>query len=297
MKLTFLNSLNFIKSDLKYRKLKNMKETDYSQFLMLEYKKRTGKILNFSNLKTYNEKMQSYKLKNSSALKTKLSDKFQVRDWISETIGSEYLIPLLGVYEDYSDIDFGSLPDKFVLKTNHDSGTNLIVKDKKKINHFKERIKFIRSLNRNFAFKGDLQPHYKNIPPKIIAEKYIEDSDNELKEYKFFCFDGEVYYCWFILEMGTERYGNVYDLDWNLQPWIFSGRENTLHDIERPNNLEKMIKIATELSKGFSHVRVDLYNVDGKIYFGEMTFTSTGGYRLIEPEKYDYKLGELWDLK
>lgn len=150
---------------------------------------------------------------------------------------------------------------------------------------------------KKFAFAGDIQPHYKDIQSKIIAEKYIQDSKGELPEFKFFCFHGKVYYCWHILETETERYGNVYDLEWNLQPWKFEGRENTPFSLPKPDNFEKMIDIATKLSKEFSHVRVDLYNLDGEIYFGEMTFTSSGGHRLITPEKYNHMLGDLWDIK
>src|SRR5699024_7432184 len=147
---------NIISTEIKYQYLRNINPNKYASFLKKEYLKRTGKTLNFDNPQTYNEKMQNYKLNNVTASKTRLSDKYQVREWIKETIVSEYLIPLLGVWETYSDIDFDILPNKFVLKTNHDSGTNLIVKDKEKINHFKEKLKFTRSLNRNFAYQGDL---------------------------------------------------------------------------------------------------------------------------------------------
>lgn len=152
-------------------------------------------------------------------------------------------------------------------------------------------------MSENFAFSGDIQLHYKNIEPQIVAEKYIKKENQPLIDYRFICFDGIVYFCW--VDFYTDdniHYSNIYDLEWNLQPWRFEPMQNTPYELSRPQNFEKMIDIAKNLSRGFSHVRVDLYNVNGKIYFGEMTFTSTGGYRLISPEKYNYELGKLWDI-
>src|SRR5699024_9361647 len=133
--------------------------------------------------------------------------------------------------------------------------------------------------------------------PKIVAEEFIEDSKGQLYDYRFLCFNGKVYYCWVGLDGENQRYGNIYDLEWNLQSWTFTGLPNTPFEVSIPENFEEMVSIATKLSKKFSHVRVDLYNVDGKIYFGEMTFTSSAGYRLITPDKYNYKLGNFWDIK
>src|SRR5699024_7960813 len=116
------------------------------------------------------------------------------------------------------------------------------------------------------AFRNGLELHYKDITPKIVAEEFIQDSNGELKEYKFFCFNGKAQYCWFRIDTKVHGYGNVYDLDWNLQPWIFEGRKNTPYEIPKPENFEDMVEIANILADGFSHVRVDLYNVDGKIY-------------------------------
>src|SRR5699024_10866712 len=172
------------------------------------------------NLISYTEKMQYAKLYLDTPLRTKLADKYKVRNWVSEKIGDEYLIPLLGVWDSYSEIDFDLLPDKFVLKTNHGASSNLIVKDKSVINHKKERAKFDKWLNKNFAFStGTIQLQYRDIKPKIIAEKYIEDSHGELNDYKFLCFSGEVYYCWIDVGRYSKHYRNVYDMNWNLQPW------------------------------------------------------------------------------
>jgi len=286
-----------LKREAKYLYLKNLDSRNYESFVKSVYKNRTNEDLDLENPQKYTEKMQYAKLYRNSSLKTRLTDKYLVREWVEEKIGTEYLIPLLGVWESFSDIDFNSLPDRFVLKTNHSSGWNLIINDKEKIDYNRAKRNFGIWLNKNYAYNSDLQLHYENIEPKILAEEFIQDSSGELKEYKFFCFDGKVYYCWFILENSSKRYGNVYDTNWNLQPWIFVGRENTSFKIPKPENYEQMINIATILSENFSHVRVDLYNVDGKIYFGEMTFTSGSGYRTIIPEKYNYQLGDLWNVK
>lgn len=284
------------KSDLKYLYLKNMPSSRYQLFLKKEYKKRTGMELNIEKPQTFTKKIQYSKLYDSTYLKTILADKYLVREWVSNKIGSEYLIPLLGVWDNYSEVDFETLPESFVLKTNHGAGTNLIVENKNLINHFKEKIKFDRSLNRNYAYMGGLELHYKDIVPKIIAEEYIEDSTGELNDYKFLCFDGKPYYCWVDIGRYSSHYRNTYDMNWNLQPWNYNQYTNYPTEIPKPKNFEKMVNIATILSEDFSHVRVDLYNVDSKIYFGEMTFTSEAGFASFYPSEYDYKIGELWDI-
>lgn len=285
-----------INSIFKYLYLKNISPNKYESFLKKEYRKRTGEELNISNPQKYTEKMQYAKLYCNTALKTNLTDKYLVRGWVSKKIGHEYLIPLLGVWDNYSEIDFDNLPNQFVLKTNHSSGWNLIVKNKKIINHSRERKKFNRWIGTNFAFYGDLQLHYKNIVPKIIAEEYIEDTNGELNDFRFICFNGKAKFCWIDIKGSNYHYSNIYDTKWQLQPWELGGLSNTPYEVNKPNNFQEMVSIANKLASEFDHVRVDLYNVDGKIYFGEMTFTSTGGYRLITPEHYNYAIGNLWNL-
>lgn len=286
-----------IKSDIRYIYLKNLSVEKYESFLRKEYKRRTGDILNIKNPEKYTEKIQYAKLYLNTPLKTKLSDKYQVREWIEKKIGKEYLIPLVGAWDSFSEINFNKLPERFVLKLNSGSGTNIIVNNKAEFNYNESKLKFFRWTSKDFAFNNDLQLHYSDIDTKIIAEEFIEDKNKELPEYKFFCFHGQVYYCWQIVGRGSQEYRNVYDLNWNLQPWKFEGHENSPKKYTKPDNFEEMIEIAEKLSKDFPHVRVDLYNVDGKIYFGEMTFTSTGGYRLITPEQYNYMLGDLWKIE
>ena len=148
----------------------------------------------------------------------------------------------------------------------------------------------------DYAFTNSLQLHYRKIPRKIIAEKYLETDLGELQDYKFLCFDGTPYFCWVDLGRFSKHTRTVFNMKWELQPWTQATYGIASHEIPKPKNFDKMVEIATILSKGFSHVRVDLYNVDGKIYFGEMTFTNGSGLDPIVPEKYDRVLGDYWKL-
>jgi len=242
--------------------------------------------------------MQFSKIYCSSPEKGFLADKYAVREWVKNKIGIDYLIPLLGVWDNFEDIDFAILPDKFVLKTNQSSGTNTIVTDKNDldINELKKKYDFW--INQNWAFAGrGFEMHYQYIKPKIIAEKYVVDSNGELNDYKFLCFNGKPYFVWVDEGRRTDHRRNVYDMNWNLQPWRQYRYKNTDHPLEKPENFDQMIKLVEILCEDFDHVRVDMYDVDGTIYFGEMTFTNGKGYELIYPPEYNDKLGELWDLK
>lgn len=275
--------------------LKSLDKSEYPIELAKIFYKRTGEELDWNNLQTYNEKMQWAKLYEIDERKTVLTDKYRVREFVNITIGAEYLIPLLGVWDSFDMIDFEKLPDQFVLKTNHGCGANIIVKDKNNFNKREAKEKFNRWLSMDFSFIS-FEMQYGNIEPKIIAERYIENNENGLDDYKFFCFNGEPYYC----EVHTDRYYdhrvNIYDMDWNLQEWHESNDRNTDQPIPKPYNFDTMKRLVKKLSSGFSHVRVDLYNINGKIYFGEMTFTSGSGFDIIHPRKYDLLLGDLWKL-
>lgn len=257
-----------------------------------EYKKKFRKELNWTNPKTYTEKLNVSKVYGSSELKANLTDKILVRDWIKEKIGEEFLIPLIGVYDKFEDIDFDNLPKQFVIKCNHDSGSVVLCKDKEKLDIKKLKEKYEFYLKRNFAYLG-YEMHYKDIKPKIVIEKYMGDS---IRDYKFLCFGGKPYYCWVDMDRFSNHKRNIYDLDWNLQPFNQITYGNYEHKIECPEQYEQMKEIAKILSEGFDHVRVDLYTINKKIYFGEMTFTNGNGFGIIHPEEWDYKLGELWDF-
>ena len=268
----------------------------YAELLAKAYNDKMGHTLDWDNLQTYTEKMQWEKLYDKNPLKALLADKYRVREWVTEKIGDEYLIPLLGVWDSFSKIDFSLLPDQFVLKTNHGTGTNLIVKDKKRLNYKQAKKCFDDWMNMDYAFVNNYQMHYSEIKRKIIAEKYLETDRGELQDYKFLCFDGNPVFCWVDLGRYSNHTRTVFDMNWQLQPWTQANYGISKDPIPKPKNFSKMKEIATILSEGFSHVRVDLYNVNGQIYFGEMTFTNGSGLDPIVPSQYDLVLGKMWNL-
>jgi len=284
---------------VKYYFYKIMPVSLYPYFLSKMYKKYQGVTPDIRGGVLYTEKMQRAKLYDTDPRKSLCSDKYLVRDWVAERIGEEYLISLIGHYDNSRDIDFSSLPDKFVLKTNHASNDVIIVRDKKNLSD--DDISDIRkslnkALKRNYALVQGFEMHYTTITPCIIAEEMMSEEDgSELKDYKFLCFDGIPYYCWVDCDRHTNHTRNVYDMEWNLMPWNQGDIPNSPVEISKPINFDKMVSVVKTLSKGFSHVRVDLYNIQGKIYFGEMTFTGGSGFTHI-PEKFNRELGLLWKL-
>lgn len=279
-----------------YLQKKNTPEKDFPELIMKEWEKRGRERFDLEHPLTYTQKIQWSEIYERTPLKAELTDKAAVRDWIKEKIGEEYLIPLIGVYRDPDEIDFDALPDRYVIKMNNASGFNIIVKDKAKadVKDIKKKLK--KWLSIDYAFYAGFQPHYIGIEPKIVIEQYVSDKNGELRDYKFLCFNGAVKYCWVdIGRYGSDHCRNVYDLDWKLQPWR-QAKPNYDGPVEKPENFEEMVRIADILCKGFSHVRVDLYNVDGKIYFGEMTFSNGGGHDKIIPEEYDRIIGDMWDI-
>lgn len=280
---------------LKLSLSKNTDKADLPNLLKKWYKKRTGKNLNLENPQTLNEKIQWLKLYDNLPLKTKLADKYLVREWIKEKLGEDYLIPLLGVWNNFDEIDFDKLPDKFVLKANHGCAWNIIVKDKNKFDKKKAKKKFDKWMKRNYSLKAGFEMQYKDIPPKIIAEAFISDSKGELNDYKVLCFNGKPEFIWIDQGRYSNRTENIYDTEWNLQPFLLT-YNNSNEEVPRPKNLKKMIELAEYLSKDFALVRVDFYNLDGRIYFGEMTFTSASGVDIFKPEEYDLKLGQMLKL-
>lgn len=275
-----------------YNFYKNLVPSEYEKELSLWYKKWTKKDLNLKSPQTFNEKIQWLKLYDSTPLKTKLADKYLVRDWVKEKIGEKYLVPLLGVWDNFDEIDFDKLPNKFVLKCNHSAGWNWIVTDKNKFDKTEAKKKFDLWMSKNYAFQFGLELHYKNIKPQIIAEEYLENNNNDLYDYKVWCFNGNPEYIMFLSNRKNSLRMSFYDLDWNLKPFRYSHPQ---HDekIPKPKNLDKMIKLSKKLSEGFPHVRVDFYVLnDGSLKFGELTFTSLSGVCRWNDEKYNKMLGE-----
>ncbi|WP_415654035.1 ATP-grasp fold amidoligase family protein, partial [Salinicoccus roseus] len=263
-------------------------------FLKIKFKLVTGEKLNLKHPKTYNEKLQWLKLHDRKPEYKKLVDKYEVRKYISETIGGEYLIPMIGTWTKFEDIDFDALPNQFVLKVTHDSGGLVICKDKSKLDIEEAKRKINKSLKRNYFYRGREWP-YKNLEPRIICEHFLNDEDNiELKDYRFFCFDGKPKFIGvdFNITDKTKTRRNLYDLEWNLLEGQISYPNELSKKIKPPSELSRMINLSKVLSKGIPHVRVDFYNINEKIYFGEMTFYHQSGHGIIQPKELDYLMGE-----
>lgn len=266
-------------------------------YLKLLYRMHIGRKLNLSNPITFNEKLQWLKLYDHRPEYTMMVDKYLVRKYITETIGEEYLIPLIGVWDDPADIDFDALPNQFVLKCNHNSGTGMcICKDKANLDIDKVRMGLIKGLEEDYE-KYNREWPYKNVARKIICEKYMEDESGELKDYKFMAFDGDVK-CSFVC---SDRFSNdglhvtFYDNDWKMMPFErHYPRATTPHP--RPLCFEEMKELAAKLSKGMPFVRVDFYEIQGKPYFGELTFYPGSGFEEFSPESWDYTLGSYINL-
>lgn len=247
---------------------------------------------NWKNPQTFNEKLQWLKLYNRKPEYTMMVDKYAVKDYVAAMIGSEYVIPTLGVWDTPEEIEWDHLPKQFVLKTTHGGGNTgvVICKD---ITIF-DKDKAIEKLNNSLKqdiYKSLREWPYKNVHRRILAEQFIDEGTGDLPDYKFFCFDGEVK----ALFIGTERStGDVkfdyYDAEFNhldlIQVHPMSSKE-----LLKPNNFEEMKDLARKLSQGLPHVRVDLYNVNGKIYFGELTFFHHGGVIPFHPQTWDYTFG------
>lgn len=267
-------------------------------FLKLRFWARVGKRLDFKTPKTFNEKLQWLKINDKNPEYTKMVDKYEVRDYISEKIGEEYLIPLLGVWDKFEEIDFDSLPNQFVLKCTHDSGGLVICKEKSKLDIKKAEKKIKKSLKRNF-YKLTREWPYKNVKPRIIAEKFMTDSlqGDGLADYKVLCFGGEAK----LIELHLDRYGkrhtqDIYDVNWNKTT---ISQDGYISDriIEKPAQMDKIIELSRLLSKGIRHVRIDWYIIEEKIYFGEITFFDGSGFSPFDDEKDDLYIGSLIDLE
>lgn len=268
-------------------------------YLKILYRASVGKKLDFAHPVTFTQKIQWLKLHNTSDLCTLLVDKYNVREWIKSKIGEEYLIPCYGIWNHFDNIDFTQIPNQFVLKTTHDSGSVVICKNKENFDYKSAKKKLEKSLKRNYFWKGREYP-YKNVPPRIIAEKYMENEDGtDIVDYKFFCFNGEPK----VMFYASERFNaqneppkfDYYDMNLNHMPIQSCGHDN-LNTLSYFPEFEIMKQLAAELSKGFPHIRVDFYLIDGKIFFGEMTFHHDGGFVSFIPEEWDKTFGDMIDL-
>ena len=263
-------------------------------YLKCMYKAYLGKKLNLKNPQTFNEKLQWLKLYDRKREYIKIVDKFEVKEYISDKIGKEYIIPTLGVWDKFDDIDFDALPKQFVLKCTHDSGSVVICRDKSKFDAEAAKKKLARKLKSNLFWHGREWP-YKNVKPRIIAEQFMEDEKtSELRDYKFFFFDGAVKALFIATDRqkeGEEVKFDFFDPDFNRLQFR-QGHPNATVLPDKPLCFEKMKELAAKLSVGIPHVRVDFYEVNGKIYFGEMTFFHFCGIVPFNPEEWDKKFGD-----
>ncbi len=280
-----------------YRKIcyKFCRQLPDEMYIKMMYYVKLGQKCDLKNPKTFDEKLNWLKLHDRRPEYSMMADKYAVREYIKDKIGEEYLIPLLGVWDKPEDIDFEALPKQFVLKCTHDSASVIICRDKDDPVAF-NRIEAVKLLNNslkvNYFYPSREWP-YKDIKPRVIAEKYMTDeSATELKDYKLYCFDGEVKLIQVDFGRFVHHERNLYDTDWNYIDKQIEYPKNPDHQIERPRKLDKMIELAGILSKGIPSVRIDFYSIEDTVYFGEITFYQEGGFAHFEPEEYALELGD-----
>ncbi len=260
-------------------------------YIKIIFRIKVRKKLNLKNPQTFNEKLQWLKLYNRNPKYTEMADKYKVREYVRKKIGEEYLMPLIGIYDKFDDIDFDELPNQFVIKCNHDSGSVVICKDKKNFDIKAARKKINRALKYNYYYVGR-EWQYKNIERKIMIEEYMEDSKTcELIDYKIMCFYGRPK----LLFTCSERYSSglkvtFFDLNWNKLPFERYHPSSKIK-LEKPCNYDLMIKFSKLLSKNIPFVRVDWYEINNKLYFGELTFCPGSGYEKFNPEEWDKIIG------
>lgn len=267
------------------------------EFIQKMYKEHLGRKVDLKTPKLFTEKIQWLKLNDRRDLYTQCADKYLVRNYVESKIGSKYLIPLLSVTESYQDINLENLPSiPFIIKTTHDSGGTFLVLDKNKI-HFKSiQTEIKERLNTNF-YLLNREWEYKNIKPRIIVEELLKDSsgNKQLNDYKIYCFHGKPMFIQTIFDRGVETKEDWYDTNWNLlDVYYFSPIKK---HVKKPKVLEELLNVAEKLSQDFPYVRVDLYVVNGQVYFGELTFRPYGGFMRFRPESFDLELGKYLDLK
>lgn len=247
----------------------------------------------FDNPVTFNEKLQWLKLNDRKDIYTTMVDKYEVKKYVADIIGEEYIIPTLGVYNNFDDIDFSKLPNQFVIKCTHDSGGLVICKNKKELDLKKSKEKIEKSLKNNYYYSGREWP-YKNVKPRLLIEKYM---GKDLNDYKIFCFNGEPKFTLVCSNRnGNFKNTDFYDNNWNLLSFTRENHLNNPNGIEKPKKLDEMLNIARNLSKNIPFVRVDLYDIDDDIYFGELTFYPSGGFEGFNPEEWDKKIGDMLDI-
>ena len=260
-------------------------------YLKMVYKIKTGRKLNLKKPTGFNEKLNWLKVNDIHPEYTDLVDKIKVRDYVKSKLGKDICFPLLGQWDRYEDIDFNSLPEQFVLKCNHDSGSVKIIKNKEEINH-KELSSFFKSRLKINPYVIGREYPYKDVKPQIMAEKYmVPDGLKDIEDYKFFCFNGKPEIMFIATERSADCKFDFFDMGFNHLD-IVNIHPQSEKQIEKPHLFDEMKDIASKLSENMKFARIDLYEIDGEIYFGEYTFFHAGGFYLFEPEEWEIKLGD-----
>lgn len=264
-------------------------------YIKIKYKLITGEKLNLLNPVSFNEKMQWLKLYDRKEKYTTMVDKYEAKKYVASIIGDKYIIPTLGIYNSFDEIDFNKLPNQFVIKCTHDSGGIVICKDKSKLDINKTKKKINKFLRRKYFYIHREWP-YKNVKPRIIIEKYMEDEKNKsMRDYKFFCFGGrpKIMYISEGLEDHKTASMSFFDMNFTLTDCKRKDFKLLNYIPKKPFNFEKMKQLAAILSKDIPHLRVDFYDINGKIYFGELTFSTCAGIIPFEDEEWNKKLGDM----
>lgn len=271
---------------------------DDKQYLKLDFLLGMHRRLNLESPKTFCEKMQWLKLYNRKPQHSLMVDKYEAKKYVSAIIGDEYIVKSLGVWEHFDDIDFGKLPDQFVLKCTHDSGGLVICRDKAKFDKDFARSKIEACLKQSFYWEHREFP-YKNVKPRIIVEQYLENRGKvDLVDYKIYCFNGKAKYCQVIQDRSNKETIDFFDEQWVHQKFCGLNplAEHSSESIIKPHNWELMKELASRLSADEPFLRVDFYEIDDKVYFGELTFFPSGGLGVFTPKEWDLKLGEMIKL-
>lgn len=265
-------------------------------YLKLIYYLNTGGRLSFRNPVTFNEKIQWLKVYQRDPKLTVLVDKYAVKEYVSDKIGSEYVIPTIGVWDHADNIDCDELPDQFVLKCTHDSGSRVICQNKSQMDLDETKNRLEAALRRNYYWNGREWP-YKNVTPRIIAEPYMGNFESKyLVDYKLYVFSGQVKFTLAVTERDIGEKITFYDRNWELMPFRERNYPCSQQNVPKPETYEQMIEIAEKLAEGLIFARVDLYEISGKIYFGELTFFPTGGIQEFEPVEWNKILGDWIEL-
>lgn len=267
-------------------------------YLQMLYRRVFDKKLDLKNPITFNEKIFWLKLYDRRPEYTTIVDKLSVKQYVADKIGEEYVIPTLGVWDKPEEIDWDSLPTQFVLKCTHDSGGLVICRDKSELDKDAAIKKLRNSLKRNYYKAGREWP-YKNVPRRIIAEKYIESTSKtkDLPDYKWYCFNGVPTYCQVIQDRSSVETIDFFDTQWKHQDFIgLNPAKHAEEEPSKPDDIAQQIRIAKDLSQGIPFCRIDLYSINNKTLFGEITFYPAGGTGIFIPDSYNYTIGSMIQL-